>query len=347
MLGLGLTGFILMPLFGVPPAFGNLLEIGFEGGHGTVGGMTAAFESFGWQDGIALGYTMATAGMIIAIMVGMILVNWAYRKKYVKQVVAFENKRVLERLGVYRRRHRPTAGSQTVLCDSIDSLAWHLALIGISIFFGYVILTILQRGEVLLFPGFTKRLFNGFPLFPLCMIGGLFVQHILRYFRISFLVDHGQMQRISGASLDFLVVAAIATIRIEVVISNWQPLLVLIVTGTLLSVFMVMFVAPKLFKDAWFERAIADFGQSLGVTATGLLLLRTVDPETKTPAAEAFGYKQLFHEPFMGGGLITALLLTFVFTLGWKIVFLGSLVMCVIWGGLIVWQIMVNRRQKE
>ena len=41
VLGLGLTGFVLMPLFGLSPAFGNLLEIGFEGGHGTVGGMAS------------------------------------------------------------------------------------------------------------------------------------------------------------------------------------------------------------------------------------------------------------------------------------------------------------------
>ena len=38
VLGLGITGFVLSPWFGVPPAFGNLLEIGFQGGHGTVGG---------------------------------------------------------------------------------------------------------------------------------------------------------------------------------------------------------------------------------------------------------------------------------------------------------------------
>ena len=44
----------------------------------------------------------------------------------------------------------------------------------------------------------------------------------------------------------------------------------------------------------------------MGVTATGLLLLRAVDPEQKTVAVSAFGYKQLLHEPFMGGGLWTS-----------------------------------------
>jgi len=31
--------------------------------------------------------------------------------------------------------------------------------------------------------------------------------------------------------------------------------------------------------DAWFERSIVEMGQSLGITATGLLLLRFVDPD--------------------------------------------------------------------
>ena len=43
----------------------------------------------------------------------------------------------------------------------------------------------------------------------------------------------------------------------------------------------------------------------MGVTATGLLLLRVVDPDYETPAADAFACKQLVHEPFMGGGLWT------------------------------------------
>ena len=46
--GLGVTGLVLLPLFGVPIQFGNLLEIGFEGGHGTVAGLTETFEHLDW-----------------------------------------------------------------------------------------------------------------------------------------------------------------------------------------------------------------------------------------------------------------------------------------------------------
>ena len=113
-------------------------------------------------------------------------------------------------------------------------------------------------------------------------------------------------------------VSAIATIRLEVVKDGWQPLLILIGAGIVWNVFCVLVLARRLLPDAWFERSIAEMGQSMGVTATGLLLLRVVDPNYETPAAEAFASKQLLHEPFMGGGLWTSM----------------AVPLLVIWGGI-------------
>ena len=344
VLGLGLTGFVLMPLFGIHPAFGNLLEIGFEGGHGTVGGMTQVFESNHWSEGVALGYTVATVGMILAIVIGMTLVNWAHRRGHVANVVSFKQQNRLHRMGFYRHNELPSAGKQTVLCDSLDSLAWHIALIGLAVAIGYLMLAGFKQAEIRCFPHATKRLFDGFPLFPLCMIGGLLIQKGMQKIRLAYLVDQGQMRRVAGAALDFLVVSAIATIRIEVVVQHWVCLLALVLCGALQAVLMVLFLAPKLFRNAWFERAIADFGQGLGVTATGLLLLRTVDPESRTEAATAFGYKQLLHEPFMGGGICTALALTLVFTIGWLNVFLISLAFLIVWSIAAACVIRANRK---
>lgn len=104
---------------------------------------------------------------------------------------------------------------------------------------------------------------------------------------------------------------------------------------------MVLYVAPRLFEDAWFERAIAEFGQGLGVTATGLLLLRTVDPENNTPAAASFGYKQLLHEPIMGGGIWTSLALVLVFSRGIGEVWLISVGMLLFW--LLFWRFVLRR----
>lgn len=163
------------------------------------------------------------------------------------------------------------------------------------------------------------------------MIGGVLLQIFCNKVKIGNLIDKEQMQRLSGASLDFLVVAAVATIQLKVVADNLLPLMIMVLAGVTFCVLMILFVAPKLLKNAWFEKAIAEFGQSTGVTATGLMLLRTVDPENKTDAAASFGYKQLIHELIMGGGLWTAFALTLVFTVGWFKIFIVSCLAFVGW----------------
>ena len=343
VIGLGLAGFILAPLFGINPAFGNLLEIGIEGGHGTVGGLTETFAA-NWADGKDLGLTVATGGMIFGILLGMVLINWALNKGIISSVRTFDERDHTEKIGIYKASECPAAGKQTVFSDSIDSLAWHISLIGLSILIGYIMLKVLQFAEVKLIPDATTRLFTGFPLFPLCMIGGVIIQLIFQKFKADNLIDHGQMQRLSGAALDFLVVAAVATIKLSVVAENCIPLLIMMAAGVLWSVVLLLFVAPKLFKQSWFECAIAEFGQGLGVTATGLMLLRTVDPESKTVAAASFGYKQLIHEPIMGGGLWTAMALTLVFTIGWLPVWIFSTAMLAVWGIITLIICLTNRK---
>lgn len=130
------------------------------------------------------------------------------------------------------------------------------------------------------------------------------------------LIDLGLMRRIQNSSLDFLVVAAIAMIRLEVVVAAIVPLLILITAGILWNVFCVTVLARRILPDAWFERSIAELGQSMGVTATGLLLLRVVDPDYETPAADAFACKQIVHEPFMGGGLWTSTAIPLIAIIG-------------------------------
>lgn len=342
VIGFAAVGFLLLPFFGVNEGFGNLLEIGFQGGHGTVSGMSESFESFGWEDGIALGYTMATAGMLLAVILGIVLINWAARKGYIQNIRRFEEQDKLQQKGIYGKEEQPAAGVQTVYCDSIDSLAWHISLVGLAILAGFGLRYGLLELETTCSADGVVTFMKGFPLFPFCMIGGLLMQKLAQRVRVHQLIDHGQMQRISGAALDFLVVSAMATIKVQVVLDNWVGLLVLIVLGTLLSLFMVVVVARRLFRESWFECAIAEFGQSLGVTATGLLLLRAADPESKTCATQAFGYKQLLHEPIMGGGLWTALALTLLYKLGWVIMLGISAVALLFWISAAV--IFVHRR---
>ena len=339
LVGLGLVLFVLGPLFGLPDVFGVVVEVGFEGGHGTAAGLRDTFAAFNWPEGSDYALASATVGVVSAIVAGIILINWAARKGYTHRLKPLDKLGTGEWGGFYSPDRRPVAGRQTVPADSIDSLAFHLAVIGIAVLIGFGLKQLLIQVESL-WPSLQRsHALSGFPLFPLCMLGGLMVQVFLDRFRkIPFVpLDHALMQRLSGTALDFLVVAAISTIRLEIITAQWLPFLLIVLGGITWNVCCVMFLARRLLPDAWFERSIAEMGQSMGVTATGLLLLRAVDPENETAAPSAFGYKQLLHEPFMGGGLWTSLAIPLVVIHGGLPIFILSALVIAAWMLVLYW----------
>ncbi|HUS47483.1 MAG TPA: sodium/glutamate symporter [Phycisphaerae bacterium] len=307
VVGVGLTVALLTPLFGVPAMFGGILPVGFEGGHGTAAGMGPVFEKLGWEAGKDFGLASASAGIISAIVFGMVLVNWATRRGYTARRKDPESVPEDDSIGVIPIDRRPSAGRLTVSSDAVESFSLHLGVVGVAVLIGFG----LKQGLVAVAQAAGQKTFiqiaDSFPLFPLCMLGGLVVQLLEDRFDRHHLIDVGLTRRIQNTALDFLVVAAIATIRIEMLYEGLAPFVIVVAAGIAWNVFCVVVLARRLLPNAWFERSIAEMGQSMGVTATGLLLLRVVDPDYETPAADAFASKQLLHEPFMGGGLWTSM----------------------------------------
>jgi ESS family glutamate:Na+ symporter len=320
----------------LPSMFAGILPVGFEGGHGTAAGMGPVFEYHGWADGTDFALTSATCGILSAIIVGMILVNWAVRKGYTHKEVDVVDIPEDDSIGIIPVDSRPSAGKLTVRSDAIETFSLHIVIVGIAIGLGYLA----KQGLVLIendVPWLSEhKLLSSFPLFPLCMLGGLLIQIFEEKYDKHNLIDLGLTRRIQNTSLDFLVVAAIATIKLNVILVGLVPLLILVFAGILWNVFCVTVLARRILPDAWFERSIAEMGQSMGVTATGLLLLRVVDPDYKTPAADAFACKQLVHEPFMGGGLWTGMAIPLIAVIGPLKVFLIALTAIIIWFAIIL-----------
>jgi glutamate:Na+ symporter, ESS family len=94
------------------------------------------------------------------------------------------------------------------------------------------------------------------------------------------------------------------------------PFLVLAVGGILWNLFGLMVLARMMFPENWMQNGLANFGQGMGMTVIGLLLVRMSDPHGKAGAMEAFGYKQLLFEPVVGGGLFTAASLPLIHQFG-------------------------------
>ena len=336
VVALGLWVFVLGWLFSQFPAmFAGILPVGFEGGHGTAAGMGPVFEKHNWPEGGEFALTSATFGILSAIIVGMVLINWAVRRGHVHADTDSAKLNDLGSQGIIPIDSRTAAGKLTVSGDVVETFSIHIVAVGLAVGIGYLIklLLVLLEGAV---PFLLKyRLLSSFPEFPLCMLGGVVVQLLEERFDRHKLIDLGLIRRIQNTSLDFLVVAAIATIKLKIVVAGLVPLLILVAAGIGWNVLCVLVLARRVLPDAWFQRAIAEMGQSMGVTATGLLLLRVVDPEYESPAADAFACKQLVHEPFMGGGLWTGIAIPLIAVTGARPVLGIATFALIVWLGLL------------
>lgn len=307
VVGLLVTLVVLIPVFGAHPISGALIEIGFEGGHGTAGGMATTLGELGFQEGADLAIGLATVGIVSGIVAGTALADWGRRRGYLQTV----DQRVKEIEGVPALTHSETPEVQrrrTKLMRGalIDPLSINFGVVGVAIVVGWLILNGLNWIESMTWgrTGFTVMSYV--PLFPMALIGGILVQIGMNRLRLSPLIIEPLMKNIAGLALDVVVVTALASISLQVLGSNFGVFAILSIVGITWNILFFLYFAPRIFPDHWFERGLGDLGQSMGVTATGILLLRMVDPDNRSGAFESFAYKQLFFEPIVGGGLFTA-----------------------------------------
>lgn len=304
VIGLLLGILVLAPVFGMNPLAGALIEIGFEGGHGTAAGLAPTFEEFGFEEGIDIALGLATIGVVTGVVIGIAIINWGVRTGRTALLKEDAEASLAEQRGLFEREDRRAAAVMTVRPASIEPLAIHFGIVAVAVLLGQAMLSGLQALEQALWVD-TVELFEFVPLFPLAMLGGVLVQLVIDRVDHNGVVDRRSMMRLQGLSLDLLIVTALATLSLQVIADNLGPFVILAVAGVVWNVGVFFVFARRMLPEFWFERGIGDLGQSLGVTATGLILIRVSDPDQRTPAYEAFGYKQLAFEPFFGGGIVT------------------------------------------
>ena len=94
------------------------------------------------------------------------------------------------------------------------------------------------------------------------------------------------LDRVSNFFFDLMIVSGIAAIRLDFLGRYWYVLLILAVVGTLVTFFYNLFVAKVLFPEYKDEQFVVMYGMLTGTASSGMVLLRELDPNYKTPAAE-------------------------------------------------------------
>ncbi|MEM7626716.1 MAG: sodium/glutamate symporter [Planctomycetota bacterium] len=319
VVGLLAVVLLIRPLgYEVPGAFGQLIEATFAGGHGTGGAMgTVLVEALDFAPGLDLAMLMATAALVGGVVLGIGLVNLGLRRGWCGSSAKLETVSGLEP----RRDPKPAMLGRS-RSDVIDPLVLQAALVALAFGIGWAMQAGFTTGVGTMVEAFVEpgepdvlgrdrverimKFAGNLPLFLFTLLGGLILRKLLIALRLGDLIDTLSLQRITGLCIDLLIVAAITTLRIETVVAFLVPGAILLGLGLAWAVFCLLFLAPRLLpRGHWFELGLINFGMSTGTTAQGMMLLRMVDPELETDAAEDYALAAPLSAPFVGGGVVT------------------------------------------
>jgi ESS family glutamate:Na+ symporter len=106
-------------------------------------------------------------------------------------------------------------------------------------------------------------------------------------------INDFMMNRISGIAFDVMIVAGIAAIDLENIRAYWHVLAIMGIVGAAATYAYIYIVSKFLFKDYQYEQFFAMYGMLTGTASTGVILLREIDPNFETPAADNLVYQNL------------------------------------------------------
>lgn len=275
----------------LPDGWGTMGTFAFFGGHGVVAIAGESFNDIGIKDNLGLGMILATFGLIAAMTVGMVIVNWGIRKGYAKYL--YDN-RVADKPqtgGILNIDKRESIGIEKTPSVSVNSLALQFSLLVLSMFVGYKLLDLLSTiiPALGMFPNTTRS-----------MIGAAIVWIFMLKTGNQEYVDKKTMSTISSFALEITILCAIATLRLDLLSRFIVPILIYTVAVIVMMLLISFMIAPKITKNDWFEKMVMNFGQSTGDTSTGYALLRCVDPGLKSSAPESLGVASSLTVPITG-----------------------------------------------
>ncbi len=319
VVGLSAVLFLLGPVFDTNELAGTLIAIGFQGGHGTAAGLGENFAALGFEQGESFAMALATVGIISGVILGPLLANFLVRRYALGESVEQKNHTQQDDGDLPQiLKPNPLTGRLTV----------HLGLVSLVIFVAWGFLKAVQYIENSVRPEGAEQYFTDFiPLFSVVLVIGMLFQAGLQWCGWSRLFDRGLFEKISSISLDMVIFSALATLSLSVISENWQSLLILCVLGLAWNLTVFFTLGRYVYRRPWHAYGVGDLGGGTATTASGILLIKVVDPKNKTNALDSYADKQPFYEPIMGGGLVTAFALPIVSILGasWALLITGTI----------------------
>ena len=314
-------------------ASGLLLPMAYGQGPGQANNVGSTYEALGMAGGRSYGLSLAAMGYLVACIVGVVFMN------------------VLNRKGQIRRASEGdfVSGSVTMdtfqdeneipIAESVDKFSVQAALVILIYLLTYLLTRGIVDGLNAVAPGVASTV--GTLLWGFNFIVGsilatgcrVLFKHLRRFKVMNRQYQNNYLlSRLSGVAFDFMTVAGIASINIEDLSGYWLPFTLMAVAGAISTFYYLKYMCGKMYPEYKHEGFFSMFGMLTGTISSGVLLLREIDPDLKTPASNTlvtgssfgiiFGAPVLLLVSFAAKGRFTALI-----TLGLVIVYMALLLL--------------------
>ena len=280
--GLAITMVAALVISGFFSAAGVLLPFGYGQGTGQALNYGNIYETqFGFVGGKSFGLTIAALGFLSASIGGVIHLN--IMKKRGKLVISDRSDGSLHSESVDSEIEIP-------MQESVDKMTVQMALIFVAYIAAYLLMFALGS----LLPS-MKSVIYGFN-FLLGVLTATLIKLTLNFLRKKNIVkkkytNNFLMTRVSNFFFDIMVVAGVAAIRLDILEDYWGVILILGVVGAVITYVYNKIVAKTLFKDYSEEQFLTMYGMLTGTASMGIILLREIDKDFKTPASDNLVYQ--------------------------------------------------------
>jgi len=273
--------------------FGYLVSSGFSQSPGAAQAFGSIWEStYGIQGSGSVGLAFGAMGFLCAICLGIPLANLGVKKGWITEPTSKEISPSFLK-GMMGKGEAVECARTTTHPSNIDSFAFHLAVMGALYAMGYMF----ALGWSVQLPKGINGLGFGL-LYTWGMIAGLLTRKVLAKIDKIHVIDNSTIRRITSSTIDYMICAVFMGISMSDINAILLPFLVTVVVAALLTYFLILWFSRRM-PEYGFERGLAILGCYTGTVASGLLLLRIVDPHFKSPAAVELAIMNVFILPMI------------------------------------------------
>ena len=286
-----MVGFaIILPLaYTVMPdlfkAAGILLPMGYGQGPGQANNVGTTYEALGFVGGRSFALAIAAAGYLCACVIGVIYLNFLSRKNKL-------NKKAPDEISGSVSIDAFQDKGEIPIAESVDRFSMQVALVIIVYLATYLITWGITSGLAAVSPGLANSVssilwgFNFIVGSALAMLLRTILKSLkkanvmTRQYQNNYLLS-----RISGLAFDLMIVAGIASINIGDLSGLWLPFWLMAIAGGFVTLVYLQWLCKKIYPGYYYEGLLSMYGMMTGTISSGILLLREIDPEFDTPAA--------------------------------------------------------------